>query len=193
MAIAIWIILIALALVLLLVLAVLSFPVRLRLAARSAPEFQLTAGVRLLGGILPTIPVSAGKRQRHGKVNISRRTGSGRKRPGGEGRQSAGKTARLIVSTPRLIVDCLRPIHIEHLRVDATLGLDDPADTGQLFGLVLAGQHMLPASEAIDVRIQPDFAGSGAAGTLEASLRFIPLAFIPPGVRFAWRVFGARQ
>lgn len=86
----------------------------------------------------------------------------------------------------------LKPIHVERLAVDGVLGLDDPADTGQLFGVVTAARYALPARGPVSIALQPDFAGPSASGTIEACLRFIPIALVPPVTRFAWRVFGTR-
>ena len=96
-------------------------------------------------------------------------------------------------ATPKLLVDLLRPIEVSRLEIEADVGLGDPADTGQLFGLLAPIIYTQPMATVGLINVRPDFTASRASGTLLAELSFIPAAFIPPGVRFAWHVFGPRQ
>ncbi len=193
MFVAMWILLSALAFLLLSAIAVLASPIKFRLFLRTAPAFRFTVGMRLLGGLTPTIPVVDSARQRSKKQKPKPKRKAVEEEPAKGKQRSFGNMQRTLASAPRLVTDLLRPIHIERLAVDGALGLDDPADTGQLFGVIQAVQHGLPQSETVSVALHPVFTGPHASAEVEARLKFIPLAFVPPGVRFAWRIFGPRS
>jgi hypothetical protein len=99
---------------------------------------------------------------------------------------------RAMGAAPQLLAGLLRPVHFERLAIDADIGLADPADTGQLYGMLAAAEHALPRPARVSIIVRPDFSGSRISGEADAALSFIPLLLIPPGVRFAWRVFGPR-
>lgn len=194
MATALWIFLTALALLVSAAAAVLATPIRLGFTVRTKPQWQLRVAARLLGGLTPAIPIhDSSRRAVKVKRRPGRRTGAKGKRQARTRRPKAARVVRAVRATPRLLGDLLRPIHLTRLAVDADVGLADPADTGQLFGLFTALRYARPSGSTISVDVRPDFTGPRASGRLDAELSFIPVAFVPPGVRFAWRVFGPHR
>ncbi len=99
----------------------------------------------------------------------------------------------MIAAAPQLLTGLLRPIRLVRLKVDADIGLVDPADTGLLFGLLAAVSYSRPHTSAVSIAIRPNFTGPRASGELDAALSFIPIAFVPPGVRYALRALGSRS
>lgn len=76
-------------------------------------------------------------------------------------------------------------------RLDARFGLDDPAETGQLWGLLSTMLFMLPRHHR--VLVQPVFEGPALAFDGEAAVRFVPLRVIAVLVAFGlspatWRL-----
>lgn len=184
----------ALALLLGLAIAVLATPVRLALSLRTAPRWRLRIAARLLGGLTPAITLHDSARPR----KVARPKKKTARKHARADRQTAARALRGLSAAPELAGGLLRRIHLRRLAVDADLGLGDPADTGQLFGLVQALRHALPDSETISVAIRPDFTEARAAGAVDAELSVTPLAFLAPGLRFAsriygWRLFGGRR
>jgi hypothetical protein len=169
-----------------LAIAVLATPVKLGFTLRASPAWRLTVILRLLGGLAPPIPLHDSARR---KPKAKKRGARPRKSPALSHRAVA-RIRRAVVAAPGLVAGLLRPIRLERLAIDADIGLDDPADTGQLLGLLAAATHSLPTASAMSVAVRPDFTGPRVAGEVEAVLSFIPAAFVPPGLRFAWRVFG---
>ncbi len=184
-----WSLLSALAVLLLLAIAALMTPVKFGFTVRTSPRWRLKIAARLLGGLTPPIPIHDSARRRRKKKKPTAK----KSRLAIASRQALARMPRVIVGAPRLLAGLLRPIHLECLTVDADIGLADPADTGQLFGLLAAVSYSPPRTSAVSIAVRPDFTGPGASGELDAELSFIPVAFIPPGVRFAWRVFGSRS
>lgn len=97
-------------------------------------------------------------------------------------------TTRMIGAAPHLLRGLLTVFRVEHLRLEGTIGLPDPADTGQLFGLVEALSVVLPGSR-VSVSLVPDFFGPTFDARGEASLRVHLVRAIPPALRFGWVVY----
>ena len=55
------------------------------------------------------------------------------------------------------------------------LGLDDPADTGLLWGVIGPVAALLGAAERISVRVEPDFAAETIDVDSSGQIRLIPL------------------
>jgi len=176
-----------LAIIALLVTAVIAFavtPVRLRCILRSEPKGQAVVVARLLAGLMPPIRVfdssrRAAKRQRR----VKKRPGTPRFR----------HVSHVVQQVPELLTDLLQRIRVRRLVVDADIGLGDPADTGQVFGLLQAARYAVPAAPGVSVNIRPDFEERRLSGWLAAEMSFIPVTFLPPVLRFVWRAFGPRR
>jgi len=189
MTVALWTLAATLAFVLAAGVLVLVTPVTLALNARTAPDRRLTVALRFLGGLAPPIPVHDTAREQSKKAKPKDKPRKKAKR----GRRGPGRAGRMIAAAPQLAAGLLRPIHLDHVRVDADIGLEDPADTGHLFGLVAALNAARPSARAVSVTIRPDFTRPRLSGEVDARLRVVPAAWIGPCLRFAWRVFGSRS
>lgn len=181
-----WVLLAVISLVVVVLVAVAVMPVRLRCALRSEPERRTVVIARPLAG--STLPI---RLYDSARADAARRSQSRKKIP----RQSvlrgaARQTAAVFRQNPQLVLDFLRPVHFKRLAVDADVGLGDPADTGQLLGLFEAARYTCPLSQGISVHVRPDFEQMRLSGRLSAEISLIPIAFVPPGIRLAWRVFG---
>jgi hypothetical protein len=183
-----WGLLLVLVAALLLVSAVLATPVQIAFAAARSPGWQLKIVARLLGGLTPEIVLHDSERpKRRRKAPRAKE----KKAPGS--RRRSGWIPRAMAAAPQLVTGLLEPVHLENLAIDADIGLEDPADTGQLFGMLAAASYALPRPAGMSIVVRPDFSGARAAGKLEVALSCVPILLIPPGVRFAWRVFGPRR
>lgn len=172
--------------------AALVTPVKLEFTMRSSPKRRVKVAARLFGGMAPAIVVHDSDRQR--AEQKERRTAVKPKRSARErmSREALARVRRTVIATPRLLADLLRPIHIEQLTVDADIGLADPADTGQVLGLLAPLIYSRLASDVVSIAVRPDFMTPGFSGEVFAKLSVTPVAFIAPAVRFAWQVFGPR-
>ena len=69
----------------------------------------------------------------------------------------------------------LRRIHVRALSLDVRLGLDDPADTGRLWGVVAPLAALLTLPPVARVAIAPDFAAEIFEVEAQGHLRIIPI------------------
>lgn len=88
-------------------------------------------------------------------------------------------------------------IHIRRLRLHVRLGLDDPADTGQLWGIVGPLAWAVPVPAVADVAIEPEFTGAVFRFDGEGAVRIVPIEILATLTAFAlspvtWRAFRAR-
>lgn len=167
------------------VVAALATPIKIGVSARTSPSWRLQIAARLFGGLTPPIPIHDSARPRR-----ERKRRAPKKKQPVLSRRAAARIPRVIAASPSLLAGLLRPVHLERLAVDADVGLADPADTGHLFGLLAAANYARPPNSAVSIAVRPDFTGPRAAGELDAVVSFVPVAFLPAGLRFAWRVFG---
>lgn len=157
-------------------------PVQVRGYLRSAPDLSYRIDLRIFGGLLPALPLADSRRPRR-PMRKSRKT----KKARSKNRKLPRGVAALI---PELIKDLLGVIMIEHLRVDAAFGLADPAQTGQLYGVLSPLQFAVPLPNQLTVSLRPDFSRPCFAAELDGALHFTAAALLPPLGRFAWRAFG---
>ena len=98
----------------------------------------------------------------------------------------------MLAALPRLLGEVVRAVHWEALHLDAEFGLNDPADTGQLYGCLTPLQYGAPWPPWMSIALRPNFERAGLCGELQATLRLRAAALLPPAARFAWRAFGPR-
>ncbi|MDJ0626805.1 MAG: DUF2953 domain-containing protein [Rhodobacter sp.] len=174
--------------------ALVALPVRLRLTARSEPVAFVKVELRLLGRALPWLVLvdsSQPGRMRTKPASKAKPKArkTKRKRAGGASRETMG---RMLRAGPDLVFGLLRQIRIERFLLTVRFGLDDPAETGQLFGMLApiaqAPQWML--GPPVSVSLTPVFDRPCAAGEADIVLSLRPVRLVPPAARFAWRAFG---
>lgn len=85
----------------------------------------------------------------------------------------------------RLLKDVFRHIRIRDLRIDFTMGLDDPADTALIVGSLWLPAFLLSRSLPYSIRLQPSFDdGPVFQGYAHVVLRLRPIQLVPALVRF---------
>lgn len=104
---------------------------------------------------------------------------------------NALRTPGLIRRITTLLRDLSRAMRPCRLRVQLVIGMDDPADTGRLWGLLaplrlLFGTRSLGKASNVSVEITPDFIGPRFSGYSCASVQFVPLQLIGLFIRFAF-------
>lgn len=92
---------------------------------------------------------------------------------------SEGFLRRLLI----LLRDTFRALSPRRFRLQCVMGLDDPADTGRLMGVLapfraFAGSISMGRKANFSVQLRPDFSGPRFTGQCHASVRFIPLQLI---------------
>lgn len=184
-----WFLLLTSAVLATLVLAMFLTPVKLDFIMKSSPRWRLKIGARLFGGLSPPIIIHDSD-HRGSKKDKRLKSPRERKQKVKMSRQALVRIPGAIAAAPHLLADLLRPIHIEQLKVDADIGLGDPADTGRVFGLFAPMIYSWPPADTVSIAVRPNFSASRISGEIIAKLSFIPVAFVLPAARFAWHIYG---
>lgn len=98
----------------------------------------------------------------------------------------------------RLARDLLRCLHVRRLSLDVRLGLDDPADTGRLWGLVAPLASLLAPPPRTRIAITPDFTAQVFEMECRGQVRIVPLQLLAFGLLFLlsptlWRALGTQM
>jgi hypothetical protein len=184
-------------LLLLALATVLLVPVRLIACVQTSPRLAYTLEARWFGARAPRITLVDSRRPSHHAANRwrskraahparARRVRPTRRRLG------RGSGSRMLAALPSLLGEVMGSIRWESFRLDAEFGLDDPADTGQLYGCLTPLQVGMPWPPGVCIALRPNFERACLEGELQATLRLRAAALLPPAVRFAWRAFGPR-
>jgi hypothetical protein len=112
--------------------------------------------------------------------------------------RSEGFGLRLV----RFASDILSVMQVRIFRLRVRLGLEDPADTGQIWASVGPVTAMLAGARGMDIEIEPDFERAFLSVDGNAELRVIPIRVIvvvipfigsPATLRAAWAVIASRR
>lgn len=160
------------AVILLCVLALLAVPVEIVFSIQRHETFRSDVAIGWMFGLvrLPISTKSPKQPSRQGRKKEKPKTRKGRRRL-----FVILRNSRFHRRLFRFVKDLLGSIHVSSLRMSARLGLDDPADTGRLWGIVGPPAGALTASRWADIKIEPDFSGETFDLDSEGNIRIIPL------------------
>ena len=74
----------------------------------------------------------------------------------------------------------LRAIRVRELNLGLQVGLGDPAETGQLLGLVSPVAARVGAIPGVQISVEPDFYEETFRGYCNGSVRIYPIRMVPP-------------
>ena len=172
--------------VMVLVGLVLITPVLLRVHLTNSPQFAYRVEMHAVGGLAPRLMLARGPRHSSGSAHKTKLAKPKRRKSSRSGRVDDA----FVRALPRLIRDILRHVHLTELHIDADYGLSDPADTGQLSGLLMPLQYTNPLPASVSLNLRPDFTQPCLKGSLTTAIRVTVAACFVPALRFAWRAFG---
>ncbi len=157
-------------------LLLLAIPIHLRVAVERDPGFESRAKLSWLFGLVRVRlhPSGKAKRQKGAKARRDRRPGE---RPGRFAKRLGRRVLRadLRARSARFLGDLLRALRPRDLRLQARIGLEDPADTGMLWAAMGPLGGWLPCS---DIRLEPDFEQERFQLQASGRIRLIPLQVI---------------
>lgn len=84
----------------------------------------------------------------------------------------------------RLVRDALRTVRLPRLRARVRFGLDDPADTGMLFGWLYPAALGLSRAGMRELALEPEFSQAVIAGAAEGTMTITPIRLVRPVLRF---------
>lgn len=168
---------------LVLVFAALLAPWHVRLTGRTAP-WQARAEVRLLAGLAPPVAIPLGRR------------GWDMAHPRKEKRKKHARSdrrRRVPAGLLDLALGILRAVRLGTLTLRGRIGLEDPADTGILWGRLAPFVHALSGPRR-RIDVAPDFTGPRLDLEGRASIVVSPPRLLRAGLAFAWaNALPARQ
>ncbi|MEZ5660527.1 MAG: DUF2953 domain-containing protein [Burkholderiaceae bacterium] len=186
-----WLVLAIIAIILIAVILVLAIPVHLQLQAASAPERRVLIRLGLFDGHVRWISLVDSSRPPKDNDRRHERSNKARKHRRSKARRR-NLISRIITAGPDLVRGLLHSISFERVRLNCRFGLDDPADTGQVYGLLTPWLFATPLgwSQAGPVRVTPVFDRRCLEGDADIALVVTPWRFVPPALRFVWRALG---
>jgi len=96
------------------------------------------------------------------------------------------RTRGMVRQSIRLLRDTMARLRLLDIGIDVNVGLDDPADTGLLFGLLAPAVLLLGLGYERQVRVHPVFAsGTVFEGYSYVDLRLWPIHVVLPLMRFS--------
>ena len=156
-------------------LTVLATPLWIELSIAREAAWQGSVAVRPLGRFGPRIvlPTSSGADRQAREVKT----------------RNKHRSRRIPAGGVRLARDILDRIKIERLDLDMRFGLEDPAETGHLFGLLAPAVYGVSGAERVSLHVEPVFDRAVLAGRSEAVVSVVPMRLVAPVVRFGWRLW----
>ena len=84
----------------------------------------------------------------------------------------------------RFLRDVTRCVHFVSLRVAGRIGLDDPCDTGRLWGSICAVTGFLHGAKRVRFLVEPEFSEAVFELDGRGEIRIVPVTLLLPTVRF---------
>jgi len=161
-------------------------PLRVHLSFRSNPVLRSSIDISPFGGAVGQIRVFDSTRKRDAKKRPAARKKTRKKKA--PSRNTSGTVSRRAIrDLPNVIGQMVRTVHVENLAINGEFGLNDPADTGQLYGQLTPFIY----GAGCKIRVQPNFQSACLRGAVNARFRVIPIALLWPIAGFLWRIRGA--
>jgi hypothetical protein len=168
-----------------LLIALLVTPIRFHATCLTAPELIYRVDLRVLGGFSPRFALIDSARPRKPKTP--------KPKPKHAGRFWRWPVNHVAPAAGRLLSGVFSTIHLDHFRLDMNFGLSDPANTGQLYGVLTPLQFggVLPRNAVVS--LHPDFGHQRFSCELDAALHITVAVLFWPLVRFAWQIYGPNR
>ena len=154
------------------------------------PDLRMRVLLSLLGGRSPAMTLADSSRPRKDRSRKDKAKDMPKKAR--RKRRRGNKPRISIVSARDLFWQLLDCIEIRRLRVQGRFGTGDPAETGQIFGLLCPLIYGLgPTCGRAEIDIEPEFREACLQGHLAGVIAVTPFRLVPPFARFGWRMLRA--
>lgn len=169
-----------------LVVALLAVPVVLVLDAERVETLEARWRVRWLFGLVDVQSSRCGRKRSPSERS---ETATSRHKSPKERRSTARmgiavlRTRGLLRRVGRLVVTLFRQVRFEEFRVHTAFGLENPADTGIVYGF-LTPLLVVAKTRGLNVDCRPMFLDSGWTGTVSATIHIRPVSVLAALVVF---------
>jgi len=169
---------------LLFILALLvSTPWKLHVSWRSAPKNHFAVRAQAFGGLVPSFELA---RDLHSSTKA--KPAKSRSRLGA--RRKSLHTVQSLSAIQDLVKGLMRRLDVEDISVDAEFGSGDPAETGQLYGLLAPLTFSTHQVQNIHLVARPNFNERCLNGGACMRVRLVPITLVIPIALFAWCLYG---
>ena len=149
------------------------------------PGLRFRVRLSFLGGRTPAIVIVDSSRPRKSRDKPKKTT------PKRDRARRRGRRITLGTITD-LVWQVLAAIHIRHLSAKGRFGTGDPAETGQIYGLLTPLIYgFAPTAPRLEIDVTPVFDAPCLDGDLSGQVELVPFALLPPVARFGWRMVAA--
>jgi hypothetical protein len=186
----VWAVIGLLVLLMVAVLAVMLTPIHFRMMLSADPKLRFMIHAAPLAGFVPPIElVDSLKRDSEAQADEPVDEAPPKK----PARAVRWQSQKVISAIARFVSDLVHSCRIETVHSDLTFGFEDPADTGQVFGLLAPLAYGLKGSAHGGPQIRPDFEKARFEGTASLTLSFVPARLVPSGLAMATAIFGSSR
>ena len=185
-------------------LILLAIPVTITFSVVRREDFSGRITFGWLFGLLrvtPSIPTGAGRKRKRrrperapaesggsggpgGPEVSSERTSADRKRTPAERLRRVLKTRGFVRGVLRFLRDMARCVRFVSLHVAGRIGLDDPCDTGRLWGSICAVTGFLHGAKRVRFLVEPEFNEAVFELDGQGEIRIVPVTLLLPAARF---------
>lgn len=102
------------------------------------------------------------------------------------------RTRGVLTGFVRLVRRMVGSLHIRQIDADLRLGLDDPADTGIVYGVLWPALVLPVMSSSIKLRMEPVFDSPTFEAALQGRVRVFPAEMVANVLRFVFSLSGLR-
>ena len=174
-----------LATVLAVLVVAMALPLRLELRLVKEDTWSVSGALRPFGRFGPRIPLSRDRKKA--------KTAPKPRRKRAPRDLFSRKSQRVAGATVRLLADILHRVRLETARLEMRFGIGDPAETGQVYGLLAPLIYGTASAPRTHVRIEPVFDRAVLSGRAELDMSLIPGTLLAPVIRFGWSAFGPER
>lgn len=166
-------------------LALLFTPIRLRVFLRSSPQLAYRVDAKVFGGVSPSIPIVDSARPRKPKTKRPKKQQAKRQR-----KSRFLRRTNILSAVSELLFGLLEAFHFQYCYIDLEFGMNDPADTGKIYGFLTPFPYCGCSPQDVSFSVQPNFEQACFVGEVDASVRVTAATLLWPVIRFGWKVFG---
>ncbi len=163
-----------------------STPWKFTVRWRSAPQFEIAVHAQPFGGIVPGFELTApqnGTSKAKTVKSVSRFDVRGKP-------QKMAHMLRLFVD---LVTGIIHRTDIEHVKAEVEFGGGDPAETGQIYGLLTPLIFAIHIGDKMHLVARPNFDERCLHGAADICIRIVPIIVAIPFIHFAWRLYGLER
>lgn len=173
----------------LLLLVAFASPLRIEVRASFGEVQRYSVALRPFGRVGPRLAVVDSTRPPGAHKETGPKKKQKEKTPKNR-RRTRRDPARIFGAVVRLVPAIVGKFSVDRLALDMRFGAEDPAETGQIFGVLTPFVYGTWGMRRFDLKVEPVFDRAVLDGDAALDVQMTPARLIPPLIRFGWSAFG---